>query len=320
MLNQFFRTPFASAGDKTAVPEATQPDGSVSYNQGWSPDYELPYSNASSKDIPRDKSNQLAFAITKALQEYQTNGVPDWIDPTQNGGVNFPYPLGARVRYIDGLIYISAKAANSSLPSVAADWFPQGSGVYASNTVYLQGSGNFTVPQGVYAMDVQGWGGGGAAGGNGSTANGSSSGGGSGGYGRVRVSVTPGQVIAYVVGAGGNATIPSSGGTTSFGVFLTVNGGGAGPGNAIGIGGAPAAIGSGGTTYQSGGNTGEAGLGSGSGPGGMGGAAPFGGGGGAAAPGAPGPGSIPGGGGGGRGSTSTGNGGNGGPGLIIINY
>ena len=136
MLNQYFRVPFADSGDKAAIPEPTQVGGEVSYTQGFGPDYELPYSNANSKDIPRDQSNQLYYAVTKALQEYQQNGVPDWIDPTQNSGVNFPYPLGARVRYSDGKIYISQKAANNSLPTVAADWAEE-TGRLVRTSVYV---------------------------------------------------------------------------------------------------------------------------------------------------------------------------------------
>lgn len=140
MLNYFFKVPFADLGDKAAIPQAVQGDGTVSFTQGFGPDYELPYSNANSKDVPRDKSNQLNYAVTKALQEYQTNGVPDWIDPAQNGGVNFPYPAGATVRYSDGLIYVSQKAANNSLPTVAADWF-QETGRLIRTTRYVRVAG-----------------------------------------------------------------------------------------------------------------------------------------------------------------------------------
>lgn len=121
MLNYYFKVPFADTGDKLAVPQATQPDGSVSFNTGWGPDYELPYSNPNSKDIPRDQSNQLSYAITKALQEYQQGGVPDWIDPSQNGGVNFTYAKGSRVRWSDGNVYI-AQVATLATPGASADW------------------------------------------------------------------------------------------------------------------------------------------------------------------------------------------------------
>lgn len=121
-LQKWFRYPFGIGGDRAAIPDATQPSGAVSYQQAYGPQYELPYDDANARDIERTQNNQLHYDITTALQEYQTNGVPDWIEPSQNGGVNYAYPLGARVRYSDGKIYVSQKAANSSLPTVVADW------------------------------------------------------------------------------------------------------------------------------------------------------------------------------------------------------
>lgn len=122
MLNKYFRLPFAVAGDKAAIPEPTQGDGSVSWNQGYGPDYELAYSNPNSKDVPRDQNNQMMFDITTALQEYQQNGVPDFITTAQNNGAPFPYPLHAWVRYTDNKVYRSLAAANVGVPGASATW------------------------------------------------------------------------------------------------------------------------------------------------------------------------------------------------------
>jgi hypothetical protein len=124
---QFFRTPFAVSGDKNAIPNDSQPDGSVSYTDGFGVDYELdPGANPSAKDVPRDETNQLYYAITNAIKEYQEFGTPDFITSVLNGGSPFSYDKWARVRYetSPGVfnIYESRKDANTSLPTVAADW------------------------------------------------------------------------------------------------------------------------------------------------------------------------------------------------------
>jgi hypothetical protein len=80
--------------------------------------------------------------------------------------------------------------------------------------IYTNGSGNFTVPAGVYRIFVECWGaGGGAPAGGGA--------GGGGGYSAGWLNVTPGQTISYAVGAGSSG---AAGGNTTFGV-LTANGG-----------------------------------------------------------------------------------------------
>lgn len=97
---KFFRTPFATTGDKTAIPDDAQPDGSISYAEGFGADYELdPDTDPDAKRIPRDQTNEYLFDITSNLREYQLAGFPEWITPTQNGGTPLGYPINAYVRY-----------------------------------------------------------------------------------------------------------------------------------------------------------------------------------------------------------------------------
>jgi hypothetical protein len=85
--------------------------------------------------------------------------------------------------------------------------------------IYTSGSGNFTVPAGVWRIFVEIWGAG--AGGNTNTF----AGGGAGGYCAAWLNVTPGQTIAYAVGAAGTSGNPgTAGGNTTFST-LTANGG-----------------------------------------------------------------------------------------------
>lgn len=292
-LNRFFRFPWATGGDRTPpVPDPVQGDGSVSYTQGWGPDYQRPKTDPLSKNIDRALTNATLFDITTALQEYQTNGTPDWITNAQNGGVAFPYPLGARVRYTDGFLYQSLKAANTSLPTVAADWTP----VMAPGKFRTTASGSFVVPAGVSQiwLSACAGGGGGGGGSGGGTANFVGGGGGGGGAGdsvwRQAYAVTPGSTLTITIGAGGTAGTTSTGAGTGGGtggntviagmtagtVTLVAGTGGNAGANAASIAGGGAA----GAGFPYGQYAQDSYNGSGGGQGGTGGSTPFGGGGG----------------------------------------
>jgi hypothetical protein len=93
-------------------------------------------------------------------------------------------------------------------------------------------SGNFIVPAGVTQVEVEVWGGGaGSYASVSGVSSGIGSGGGSGGgYARKRVTgLTPGQVIAVVIGPGGNPGTmgggATPGGTSSFGSYVSATGG-----------------------------------------------------------------------------------------------
>jgi hypothetical protein len=95
--------------------------------------------------------------------------------------------------------------------------------------VKFMSSQNWTVPNGIYRVRAKCWGGGGAGGGCGPADAGG--GGGGGGFTDRICQVTPGQVIAVTVGAGGPAQpwgLPktNNGGTSSFGGYCSATGGG----------------------------------------------------------------------------------------------
>jgi hypothetical protein len=229
---------------------------------------------------------------------------------------------GSQIVWGDGTNLI-ALGGNSSSPLLVG---PATLGTHATTLaqlglrglVSLTTSGNFTVPADVYAIDVQVWAGGGGGGGSGG-GGGTAGGGGGAGYARKRIAVTPGQVIAYVVGTGGSAGGAGASGSTgtvsSFGAFCTAQPGVGGTLNPSGNGGA------GGTATGGDVNMNGAGAGTGSASnvqGGAGGSAAAGGGGGGGAQGNAAGGAFPGGGGGGGGSAATG--GAGANGLIVVAY
>lgn len=124
---KYFRNAFAIAGDVSAVPDDTQPSGTVSYEQGFPIGYELVQTDPAYLDIPRDKTNQLYLDITSNLQQYQQVGAPNFITTLQNGGTPYPYGIYAVVVYDDGVNgtrkFMSKKNTNISLPTVKSDWW-----------------------------------------------------------------------------------------------------------------------------------------------------------------------------------------------------
>jgi hypothetical protein len=112
-----FAIPFAATGDKAVVPDALQPDGSVSYTQGFGPDYELDrdVDPVNAKDVPRDETNQLFFEVTDAIGEIQSLGAAEWsIDLA-------PYAINAEVYHSDKR-WKSTISNNNSEPGVGSDW------------------------------------------------------------------------------------------------------------------------------------------------------------------------------------------------------
>jgi hypothetical protein len=126
------------------------------------------------------------------------------------------------------------------------------------------GTSNFTVPAGIYRLAIELVGAGGAGGGSGGASSGAS-GGGAGGFSSKEIDVTPGQVIAVTVGAGGTSpggnADGNAGGTSSFGAHCSATGGGGGKING-GTGGS-SGLGSGGdfNDFGGGGLTAPTGLG-----------------------------------------------------------
>lgn len=124
--SKYFGIPFATSGDKAAIPEATQPSGAVSYTQGFGPDYERnPSTDPLAKRVPRDETNELYFEITNSLKFLQLYGTPEWYE-IDDAGNPVSYPLSARVRHDAGSgmqAWRSLIANNTAEPGTdAAKW------------------------------------------------------------------------------------------------------------------------------------------------------------------------------------------------------
>lgn len=113
---KFIRALFGDLGTRTAVPDLTQPDGSVSYQAGYGPDYARVKTDPLAKNIERDKMNQLFYDLSLNQRQYQLNGHPEYVPAADNGGVAPTYAAGATVLYTDGFLYDSLVAGNNVVP------------------------------------------------------------------------------------------------------------------------------------------------------------------------------------------------------------
>ncbi|MCX8993529.1 hypothetical protein NLN85_13600 [Citrobacter portucalensis] len=119
-MTSFIKVPFASSGDKVAVPD-TDSGGGVNMTQGYGQAYSLdPATDPSAKRIERDKMNWLFNRITQAINEIQSGGVAPFITSADNGGSAFSYGKGVLVS-LGGVVYQSLVASNTSTPP-GANW------------------------------------------------------------------------------------------------------------------------------------------------------------------------------------------------------
>jgi len=126
MRQKYFGTQFGFAGDNTVIPDPLQSGGQVSFNQGWTYDYQRDQTtDPAAKPIDRSTMNWLFGVITQQLQQYQQAAVPEWISATDNGGTPFPYEAGVRVRYssnpgtVPFSVYVNLVANNTNTPNLA---------------------------------------------------------------------------------------------------------------------------------------------------------------------------------------------------------
>jgi len=119
---KFFDIPFGTGGTQTPIPDGTQSGGEVSFTQGYGPDYSLAPGTSGVLYPESGEFNYLMFAITSALNMYQTHAFPDFISSAVNGGSPYSYDINSYVRWTDGNIYYSLINANTTTPATTANW------------------------------------------------------------------------------------------------------------------------------------------------------------------------------------------------------
>lgn len=111
----YFDTIFAENGDVTTVPDALEPGGTVSFDQGYPLGYEIPPGDPGYLPVERDKMNYIFQVITEAIQQYQQHGTPPFITSAMNGGSPFSYSKYDRV-LLTGVVYTSIADSNTQTP------------------------------------------------------------------------------------------------------------------------------------------------------------------------------------------------------------
>jgi len=194
----------------------------------------LPYYNSANPaqpySGPTNSGAAQATLRSQTVQVQMKSGVPSstgtQLTPVGDQGWVALYVITAsygQTAILPGNISVSATAPFFSwkLPRLRPGF---GSGIQT-----FQSSDTFSVPQGVFQLEVELWGGG--SGSFASVPSTPSGGGSGGGYARKLIQgVLPGQTIAVTVGNGGIAghssgTAAGPGGTSSFGQYVTATGG-----------------------------------------------------------------------------------------------
>jgi len=127
MVQKVFTVPFAQNGSRTAIPDASQPGGEVSYAVGFGPDYERQLGvDPLAKNIERENFNQTLFDATTSLQEFQAGlGTVPFNAALAAALTPAGYPKGATIPRADGSGYwVSTAASNSTDPAAGGSWVP----------------------------------------------------------------------------------------------------------------------------------------------------------------------------------------------------
>ncbi|HCM61761.1 MAG TPA: phage tail protein [Morganella sp. (in: Bacteria)] len=115
-MTKTFKVPFATQGDRAAIPDDIQADGSLSYVQGYGYDYERDQvTDPAAKDIEREKMNGIFYDITGAVGELQAFGMPVWSEEGK------PYAVRAVV-YHNKKAWQSKVENNNIEPVAGAAW------------------------------------------------------------------------------------------------------------------------------------------------------------------------------------------------------
>ena len=122
MKQKFYKTPFAENGDKADIAEKATSDGTVSYQEGWSVDYQRDMEiDKNAKAVERDVMNGILNDITSNIRQYQTMAFPEFITSEDNDGTPFLYTAGTVISYRqneteDFKNYVSLVDNNNSTP------------------------------------------------------------------------------------------------------------------------------------------------------------------------------------------------------------
>jgi hypothetical protein len=145
---KYFRFPFAEGGDKETVPDETA-GTLVSYETGYTPDYELPKDNPSRRNIDRQPYNGVLNDVTGNLKQLQDYGYPEFV-PDDGTGSPLSYQIGRVVWYVD-TYYRALVLTNTAPPS--AQWAVVTDLRAAASTSYNNATSGLTAVNSQAAID-----------------------------------------------------------------------------------------------------------------------------------------------------------------------
>lgn len=136
-MTKYFLNPFATSGDKEAVPDTPGASTLVNYEEGYTPEYELdPDTDPNGNYVGRQRMNQLFFDITENLKFLQDSSYPEFVVDDGTGSP-VAYPINAIVRF-SGINYIAiVDGTTTTDPSSSSEFIPWHLGITAfvgSNT------------------------------------------------------------------------------------------------------------------------------------------------------------------------------------------
>lgn len=153
-ISGYFDVVFAESGDVSAVPDATQPNGTVSYTQGFPVTYSTPVASGG-YNVPRTGFNQIFNDITSAIQFFQQGNSSDFITSAMNGGSPYSYSKYNRVQ-LAGVTYISLEDNNEDEPP-SAKWavdFGGQTGSFTAGNLLVSADANGTVEDAGFAPRI----------------------------------------------------------------------------------------------------------------------------------------------------------------------
>jgi microcystin-dependent protein len=129
MTAKLFLIPFGKNGLRGVVPDAAQPDGSVSYDQGFGPDYERQLGvDPQAKNIGRGNFNEVIYDLSLAQQETQAGVGAAVFSAAMATAIN-GYSKGAVIPRDSGRVgnWISTANNNFTDPeTLGSSWLPFG--------------------------------------------------------------------------------------------------------------------------------------------------------------------------------------------------
>ena len=231
----FSKVAFAATGDTNAIPTPSQPDGSVSLQNGWGFDYQRDNGAGGgtpdplAKNIDREDMNGILNEVTASIGEIQQNGQPIWVLTAA------PYPLNALVRH-SSKNWKSTASNNSTEPGTTGSNWDE-TNLSAGQLIAVKvitSTSLYTRPADLAFAVIEVCGGGAGSGVvnlTTSTQIASTGGAGAGGYAKCLLTAAEiGASQNCTIGTGGSggvapSTAPTNGGSTSFGSLIACAGG-----------------------------------------------------------------------------------------------